>query len=154
MKFDSFTELILYKKIRVILLFILLINCSKDEVKRNPYLNEISFRHLINLNLPEYNNLNYAGGSQLISYKGINGILVLNLNGNDFFAWEATCSNHEVEQCSSLKLNGLLALCSCDDYKYSLATGQLIEGPKNSDSQYPLLNYRVEKENNIIIISN
>lgn len=154
MKLESFTKLKLFKKAKTIFLLILLINCTKDELKRNPYLNEISFRHILNLNLPEYNNLNYAGGSQLIPSRGINGLLLFNLNGNDFFAWEATCSNHKVEQCSSLKINGLLALCSCDNYKYSLATGQLIEGPEGNTSQYPLLNYRVEKQNNIIVISN
>ena len=45
-------------------------------------------------------------------------------------------------------------LKSFDNYKYSLATGQLIEGPEGNTSQYPLLNYRVEKQNNIIVISN
>ena len=58
MKLDSFTKLKPFKKAKTFLLLILLINCSKDELKRNPYLNEISFRHILNLNLPEYNNLN------------------------------------------------------------------------------------------------
>ena len=71
-----------------------------------------------------------------------------------FLLFISQYTNHKVEQCSSLKINGLLALCSCDNYKYSLATGQLIEGPEGNTSQYPLLNYRVEKQNNIIVISN
>ena len=60
MKLESFTKLKLFKKAKTIFLIILLINFSKDELKRNPYLNEISFRHILNLNLPEYNNLNYV----------------------------------------------------------------------------------------------
>jgi len=154
MKLDSFTRFTLFKKTTIILFFMLIINCKKEEINRNPYLSEISFRHIINLNLPEYNNLNYAGGNQLVANKGINGFLIFNLNGNDFFAWEATCSNHQIKQCSALKLDGLLAVCPCDDYKYSLATGQLIDLQNENNSQYPLLNYRIEKDNKILIISN
>ena len=75
-------------------------SCKNDDIQRNPFLYEVSFSHSINLNLPEYNNLNFAGGSIYLPYGGINGIIVFNLNGNDIFAWEASCSNHKLESCS------------------------------------------------------
>ena len=131
-----------------------LLSCTTDNIKRNPFLYEISFNHSINLNLPQYDNLNFAGGSMFVDYGGINGLLIFNLNGNDIFAWEASCSNHSLETCSKLEIEGLLANCGCDGFKYSLATGQLLEGDITSSSQYPLLNYKAQKSGKIIIISN
>ena len=138
----------------ILFIFIFFNSCSNDDIKRNPFLYEVSFNHTINLNLPEYDNLNFAGGSKFLPYGGINGLLIFNLNGNDIFAWEASCSNHKLEVCSKLSIEGLLANCSCDGFKYSLATGQFLEGDIEDSSQYPLLNYRSEKFGKTIIISN
>ena len=154
MKIEAFLSLHTLKKMKTLFVLILMFSCSKDDIKRNPYLHEVSFSHSINLNLPEYDNLNFAGGSKLVPYGGINGILIFNINGNDIFAWEASCSNHKLEICSKLSIEGLLANCSCDNFKYSLATGQLLEGGIVNSSQYPLLNYRSERSGNTIIISN
>ena len=154
MKIEAFLSLHTLKKMGILFVLILMFSCSGDAIKRNPYLNEVSFSHSINLNLPEYDNLNFAGGSKFITYGGINGILIFNINGNDIFAWEASCSNHNLEICSKLSIEGLLATCSCDNFKYSLATGQLIEGGILNSSQYPLLNYKAERFRNTIIISN
>ena len=41
-------------------------------------------------------------------------------------AWEATCPNHLPESCSKLSISGVLAECSCENFQYSLATGQLL----------------------------
>jgi len=154
MKIEAFLSLHTLKKMKTLFVLILMFSCSKDDIKRNPYLHEVSFSHSINLNLPEYDNLNFAGGSKLVPYGGINGILIFNINGNDIFAWEASCSNHKLEFCSKLSIDGFLANCSCDNFKYSLATGQLLEGGIESSTQYPLLNYRIERLGKIIIISN
>ena len=154
MKIEAFLSLHTLKKMGILFVLILMFSCSGDAIKRNPYLNEVSFSHSINLNLPEYDNLNFAGGSKFIPYGGINGILIFNINGNDIFAWEASCSNHNLEICSKLSIEGLLATCSCDNFKYSLATGQLIEGGILNSSQYPLINYKAERFRNTIIISN
>ena len=154
MKIEFVYNLHFLKKIEFLYFLIFLISCANDDVKRNPFLYEVSFNHSINLNLPEYDNLNFAGGSKFVPYGGINGLLLFNLNGNDIFAWEASCSNHKLAVCSKLSIEGLLANCSCDGFKYSLATGQLLEGNIEDSSQYPLLNYRSEKFGKTIIISN
>ena len=154
MKNEPFLSLHSLKKISVSLLFIFTFGCSKEEIKRNPFLYEVSFNHVINLNLPEYDNLNFAGGSKFVPYGGINGLLIFNINGTDIFAWEATCSNHNLESCSKLSIEGFLANCDCENYKYSLATGQLLESDIKNKTQYPLLNYRTEKFDKTIIISN
>ncbi len=137
-----------------LLIFLLILACSKSDLKRNPYLNEVSFTYTITLDLPLYNDLNYAGGSIYMPFGGINGFIVFNLDGKTFFAWEASCSNHKLESCSKLEVIGLLANCSCEDFSYSLATGQLVHGEIQNNTIYPLLNYKVEKLGKDLIISN
>lgn len=76
----------------LILSFILITSCSKNEINRNPYLQNISFEKTINLNLPQYDNLNYNGGAIYLSSGGIKGLILFNFS-NQIFAWEASCPN-------------------------------------------------------------
>ena len=112
------------------------------------------FCYQINLNLPEYDDLRFAGGSLLIPQIGHKGVLVFNLNGSDYFAWDASCPNHAPNTCSQTQLNGVLTECSCDSFQYSLATGQLLNPPEDSGQLYPLLFYRAETRGNAVVISN
>ena len=47
-----------------------------------------------------------------------------------------------------------LAECSCEEYQYSLATGQLLNPPEDTETLYPLLFYRAEVRGNSVVISN
>ncbi len=135
----------------IVLLFIL--GCTSTEIERNPYLPEVPFRLEINLNLPQYDNLRYSGGSLFSVQGGVRGLLLFNLNDN-VFAWEASCPNHVPSQCSTMEINGVLANCSCENYEYSLATGQVIGNPKTETKLYSMLNYRTSKSGNTVIVSN
>jgi nitrite reductase/ring-hydroxylating ferredoxin subunit len=128
--------------------------CAREPVHRNPYLSDIAFRYEINLNLPQYDALRYAGGSMLIPQVGLKGLIVFNLNGQQFLAWEATCANHPPRDCSLLGLTGVLAECSCEGFQYSLATGQLLDAENQTNTPYPLLNYQVQANANLLLISN
>ena len=75
----------------LILSFILITSCSKNEINRNPYLQNISFEKTINLNLPQYDNLNYNGGAIYLSSGGIKGLILFNFS-NQIFAWEHSCT--------------------------------------------------------------
>ena len=132
----------------------LLLGCRKDKIERNPYLPNINFNISLNLNLPSYDNLRYAGGGQSIRQGGINGLLVFNLNGNDFLAWEATCPNHPIRDCSDLSITGVLAECSCEGFEYSLATGQLLNPKEGTKNPYPMLFYNVRRSGNNLNITN
>ena len=128
--------------------------CGKDKIDRNLYFTTVNFNINLNLNLPSYDDLRYTGGALRIRQGGINGLLLFNLNGNDFLAWEASCPNHALRECSKLSVNGVLAECSCEDFEYSLATGQLLNPEENTDQHYPLLNYNVRRSGSTLIISN
>ncbi len=138
----------------ILLLLLVLYSCGKDKIDRNPYLSFIKFNINLNLNLPTYNNLMYAGGGLSIRQGGINGLLVFNLNGNDFLAWEASCPNHPIRDCSNLSITGVLAECSCEGFEYSLATGQLLNPKESTKNPYPMLFYNVRRSGNTLTISN
>ena len=162
----------------MLLVLLVLSGCGKNKIDRNPYFSSVSFNIDLNLNLPAYDDLRYAGGGVSIRQGGINGLLVFNLNGNDFLAWEASCPNHSLKNCSKLSITGVLAECSCEGFQYSLATGQLIgcggrsseftvtEGgiiseivdinntKVNCESIFPMIFYTVRRSGNTLFISN
>lgn len=130
------------KKIITLLLAIQLFSsCNSDDYNyNNPYLPDYNFSLLIDMNLPLYSGLNFVGEPVPITTSGygINGIIVMK-TGNGYNAFEATCPNQEITNCSQLDLNGIMAVCPCDDVEYSLFTGQ-----PNADVRYSLKPYRVE----------
>jgi nitrite reductase/ring-hydroxylating ferredoxin subunit len=140
-------------KYLVLLVFLVFSSCSKTAIERNPYLYETRFDQNINLALPAFNNLSYAGGSMYWPNGGIRGLLLYNLNGNTIMAWEASCPNHELKSCSTLQTDGLVsptASCACEDYQYSLATGQ----PLTEGATYSLLFYKVQQSGTALRIYN
>lgn len=138
----------------IFLLFVNLLGCSKTPLERNPFLYDLTFRQEIPLNLPQYDGLRFAGGALTLTALGHKGVHVFNLNGNDFLAWEASCPNHTPSDCSRTEISGVLAECACENYRYSLATGQLLTETNTGDTVYPLVNYFIEKRGNSLFISN
>jgi len=136
------------------LLFLLLVGCSRENLERNPYLPELQFSVPINLNLPEYNALLFAGGSHFLPQYGHKGILIFNLNGNSYTAWEASCPNHLPNDCSRTQVVGVLAECACEGYQYSLATGQLLNPDVELSSPYSMVFYNTVLRGNTLVISN
>ncbi|MFK7747734.1 MAG: hypothetical protein AB8B65_05055 [Kordia sp.] len=133
-----------------------LLSCNSDDdgVNNNPFIQNTLVQFQVNLNLPQFDNLRFAGGSTYIGNGGgVRGFFVFNLSGDQFFAWEASCPNHVPSSCSTMDINGVLATCSCEDYEYSLANGQLLNPVEGMDS-YPMVNYRATKSGDIITISN
>lgn len=141
---------------RKVLLFLsfcpLFLGCSgDDDIRNNPYLADMNFSFQIDLNLPQYNELNFPGNSIIIDNYGINGVVIYNLNNSHYTAHELTDPNHPVSSCSALQLEGTEAVCGCDDGNaYTIITGQQIEG----EGTYPLKPYRIVRIGNIIEVSN
>ena len=141
------------KKILTIFSLLLLFTaCSGDdnELRRNPNLVDLNFRLQLNLNLPEYNNLQFAGNSFATYTRGVKGIVVYNINNSQYVAFELSDPNHPPSSCSAMTVNGLLATCECENNTYNIVTGQLTSG----DGQYGMKPYRVTKRGNILEITN
>ena len=136
-----------------VMLFIL-IGCSNDALERNPFLPAMRFSIPINLSLPQYDNLRFAGGAILLPNYGHKGIIVFNLNGESYLAWEASCPNHLPSDCSQTQITGVLAQCSCEDYQYSLATGQLLNPAEGQTEIYSMVMYQAILRGNTLELSN
>ena len=132
----------------------LLFSCSgDDEIRNNPYLADRNFSVRFDLSLPEYNQLNFPGNHFTTYHYGINGIVIFNLNNDQYMAFELTDPNHIPQECSVLivKDKSTEAICSCNDgNKYTIVTGQQIAG----EGQYSLKPYRVVRRGDVLEVSN
>jgi nitrite reductase/ring-hydroxylating ferredoxin subunit len=144
----------------VLLLLVLVFACDTNTTNRNPFLQEFSFRFDINTNLPLYSALTNEGSAIYIGNEqaGTRGIFVIktlaSLNG--YRAFEASCPNHLPNNCSTMTLDNSRnsVTCSCEDYNYTLFTGQLLNAPNDGSRFYNMLEYRVNASGNIISITN
>lgn len=83
------------KFIFTLFLFLLLFSCS-DNSNQNEncrFLLDLGVNEVINLNLPQYSQLQFAGNSVYIQNAGNGGIIIAS-TGADFFAWDAADPNH------------------------------------------------------------
>ncbi|MEA1787198.1 hypothetical protein U1E44_13940 [Arenibacter sp. GZD96] len=144
------------KRIVVKFLFILLLSCSNDTSNRNPFLQEFGFRFDLNLNLPLYSPLTNTGNAVFIGNQGvgIRGVFVMNVGFNQFRAFEATDPNHAPNSCSTMDLNGQTAVCPCEQYEYSLFTGQMLNRPDDGQRRFDMLEYRTRFSGNVVSVSN
>ena len=129
-------------------------SCGRNEIQRNPYLLEPKIQYELNLSLPLYNALTFVGGSYKVQGIGLNGVILFNLNGSTYLAWEASCPNHDLKSCSELEIEGVLAVCSCEAFQYSLATGQILNPTEDLQPPQGMLFYQVTRYNNTLQIVN
>ncbi|WP_031426353.1 Rieske (2Fe-2S) protein [Flavimarina sp. Hel_I_48] len=125
-------------------------SCSKEDniTNRNPNLANIQFNVKLNTNLPQYSELKFAGNAVYVANAGNRGVFVVN-TGTGTRAWEAADPNHPIQDCSTMKLNGIEVTCPCENTIYNLYTGQA----RGEDKRYPLLEYRTSTSGNIITIT-
>ncbi|WP_298793385.1 hypothetical protein [uncultured Allomuricauda sp.] len=138
------------------ILLLFLMACSSDSTNRNPFLQEVNFRFELNMNLPLYNNLNTIGNPVYVGNTGVGtrGIFVMRSSLDSFFAFEASCPNHAPNNCSTMTIDGQNVVCSCEDFTYSLFTGQQLNRPDDGNRYYDLLFYRATQSGNIITVFN
>ena len=141
------------KYLSFILPMMFLCACSSDDARTsNPNLLDINFQFQLDMTLPQYSSLQFPSNPIYVNGPnyGNKGVIVIN-TGNSFRAFDASDPNHPPSTCSILAINGIEGVCNCgDDNTYNLFTGQ----PTSSDLRYPLLEYRVEQNGNILLVSN
>ncbi len=131
---------------------VFLISCSNDDRPKNcNFLLNVGVNASVNMNLPEYSQLQFTSNSVFVANHGNQGIIVTNV-GSGFRAWDASDPNHTPSSCSRLMIEGAEAVCGCQDAnKYSLFTGQKLGDPLPCG----LKEYRVTATgNNTLSISN
>lgn len=85
---------------------------------------------VVNTNLPEYASLRVDGGWAYIGDVGVRGI-ILYRNGNEYLAYERTCSYHPAEACSTVDVDasGLFMIDACCGSTFNLSSGEPTGGP-------------------------
>ena len=142
----------------LLLLTFLLVSCRKEDRQRNPYLQEAKFSRTINLRLAEYNRLRIQGTAVLVDNVGLRGIVVANI-GNNFLAWDRACPSQALAECSQMTLesDNLFMLCPCTGVKYNLLNGypqKKTSSDNEKNTNYPMLNYQVVVQGDLLTISN
>ena len=134
----------------LLIAFPMLFGCSTNSNNyNNPYLPNYTVNLQINMNLPQYSDLKFVSNAVYIADQGVRGIIVFNTSGTTYNAFDAACPNQALSSCSTMTINGgIMALCACDNAQYSLFTGQ------SAGKQYPLKQYRVEVNGNLLRVYN
>ena len=133
----------------LLIAFPTLFSCSSNSTNNNnPNLPNYSVNLDINMNLPQYSNLKFVSNAVYISGQGVRGIIVFNNSGTTYNAFDAACPNQALSSCSTMTINGIYAVCACDSAEYSLFSGQA------AGKQYPLKQYRVEVNGNLLHVFN
>ncbi|MBT8296403.1 MAG: hypothetical protein KJO51_08295 [Gramella sp.] len=140
------------KLLSIISLLILITACSgsDDNLRNNPNLPDLNFRFQLNLNFPEYNDLQFPGNSYATYNYGVKGVVIYNINNSQYVAFELSDPNHPPSNCSAMTVNGVIASCGCDENKYNIITGE----PSEGDGQYIMKPYQVRRSGNILEIFN
>ncbi|HUH50500.1 MAG TPA: hypothetical protein VLZ11_00170 [Flavobacterium sp.] len=123
------------------ILSLVLHSCESDYARvNNPFVPTYSFGFTIDMQLPMYSSLNYPSNAVLVTLvgAGANGVIVFN-TGAGYRAYEANCPNQYASSCSQLQINGIRAVCPCDELEYSLYTGLPV-----TEGDYAMIPYRVE----------
>ena len=135
------------KSVWIFILFSAFISCSDNgPVNTNPFIPNYTFTVDINMNLPSYSKLLYPSNAVYYAGKGVKGLIIFN-TGSGYNAFDAACPNQTPSTCSPMTVDGIDAVCSCDNKTYSLFSGQ-------GSLQYPMKQYRVEVNGNVLRIYN
>lgn len=133
------------KRVILISLLTLLFACKKTEETNNcfPF---ISVNESINLNLPQYINLRTPGNSVYIT-GGHRGIVIYNVNGKDFKAFDRACPNH-IDSCLPMTIkNDIRLKCSCNNVEYNILNGSPLVGKSTCFAK----EYNVENLNGTVL---
>ncbi len=125
------------------------IGCDGGSINNNnPNIPNYPVNLQINMNLPGYSNLQFPSNHIVDYSQGARGIVVFN-TGSGFAAFDLACPNQSFDSCTTaMTINGIEAICDCDDTVYNLFTGQSPGQP------YPLKQYRVNINGSTLIITN
>lgn len=141
---DSFS---LMKKY-ILLLLVLTLNCV-DNTPEGICLPNIAIGLTTDLNNPSNINLQTPGGSTILN-GGSKGILLFNINGSKFVAFDLICPNLDCSSPMSFE-NGLTLKCECDISEYSVHLGG---SPQTNGFNCPAREYQVLKNGTSIRITN
>ena len=142
------------KKFLILSLSVVIFSCSSNDNLNNcNFLLNVNVNATVNLNLPQFSQLQFTGNSVRLEGQGNAGIIIARTGSETLRAWDGADPNHTFSNCSLLSVNSLTATCGCDDAnQYELLSGQMLG---QNPEPCTLLPYRVEfVGNNQYVITN
>lgn len=130
------------KKIFIVTVILFLFSC--DDPKYNDLLPEKAVDVTINLNIPQYINLQTPGGwaeTPIGGLYGHKGIFIYRSNSR-YYAYERACPHKDVNQCEPMTFDGSYLICPCDDSKFNF-----LNGGGSTDVSYRAREYHVQEIN-------
>lgn len=127
--------------------------CNRNAINDGDcqFLLNISVNETVNLNFPQFSQLQFPSTSAFLPNAGNGGIILVN-TGSTIAAFDAADPNHIFDTCSILEINGVIGECGCSDRnRYNLINGIALE---DSNLRCPLKRYRVERSANTLLIFN
>lgn len=104
----------------------------------------------INLDLPQYSDLNIDGGHILLN-EGVRGIILYRVNASQYNAFERNCSYEPSTACATVELHssGLFLDDPCCGSSFSLQDGAPTGGP----ARVALRRYKIDRSGRNLIIT-
>jgi nitrite reductase/ring-hydroxylating ferredoxin subunit len=112
----------------------------------------VSVNEYLNLSLPSYLPLTIVNGWVYYQGAGNKGLIVVNVDGVNFAAYDRTCTFDPAENSSIVQVitNNVIAIDSICGSKFSILDGSIINGP----AVQSLKRYQTSVSNNVLHIYN
>ena len=131
----------------ILSIFLIFSTCNTQD----DYIQEVYVNINIDLNLPEYSDLQVSGNSIFIE-GGIEGIIIYHGVGNDYKVYDRNCSYEPSLSCSQIdSVDAGIAYCGCCSSAFLLSSDASV---LNSPALLPLKEYYWTLSGNILRISN
>ena len=129
------------KNILLALITIIIFGSCTNNAQNNDILPFVTVNETIDLSLPQYINLQVPGGWAYAN-GGLSGIIVYNLNGTQFKAFERAAPHIQISGCSQMVVeNNIRMRCPCDDSEFNILNGSpLTDGIDKNAREYLVSN--------------
>lgn len=145
--------------ITVLLLAGILGACDDGGFGGRPYIPDEYIHRQLNLNTPEYSQLNHPGGYAYLD-EGHRGVIVYHNHNGTYSAFDRACTYHPDEKCAQVTVDSSALFFHCGSYNTGKwkdccgsmynPDGTVLQGP----AQYPLKRYHVTKDGGYLWIDN
>ena len=139
------------KKALLFFSFLILLSCTSND-NLNDCIQSLPLNYTSDLNNPQLLNALVPGGFVELNSAGSKGILLMNVNGTDFVAYDKICPARDCSSAMTFE-RGIVLKCQCDDSEYGVGKG-IGGAPQTEGFICPAIEYRVITNGTAIRITN
>lgn len=138
------------KKTLLLISFLAFLSCTNNDDLNN-CVQSLPLNFTTDLNNPQLLNALVPGGFVELN-GGSKGILLMNVNGSEFVAYDKLCPAADCNSPMTFE-RGIVLKCQCDDSEYGVGKG-IGGAPQTAGFICPAIEYRVIKSGSAIRITN